>query len=353
MFDYSDSGVKDCLINDPSTGYRGKPGCVAWEKGYESPLLKYRFNSSGYRSDTEFGPKHDDTYRIVMEGSSIPMGYEVESDKALAALLPEEISSKTNGPVELLNEAIGGGSGVVPHLSNSFDLKPDMVLWVLTPWDIAQGTGVVHHVQKPDRSVSFIERAWPRIKQAFSSQSLSTAIERTFSASRTSLMLRHFLYESQSMYVKSYLMGSDHDMGFLRAAPSAEWEQSLHIFGAVAAENQRRCKAAGVTLAVVLVPSRAQAAMVSSGKWPAGYDPYMLDRKLRALVTEIGAIYVDILPDFRDIPNSERYYLPADGHPNAAGHALLAGMLAKQLTSGAIPALSAAPRMLPTREARR
>jgi lysophospholipase L1-like esterase len=79
----------------------------------------------------------------------------------------------------------------------------------------------------------------------------------------------------------------------------------------------------------------------------------MLDHELRAVVTEIGAVYVDILPDFRDIPNSERYYLAVDGHPNAAGHALLAGMLSKELTSGAIPALSAAPRMLPTREARR
>jgi hypothetical protein len=89
----------------------------------------------------------------------------------------------------------------------------------------------------------------------------------------------------------------------------------------------------------VLLPNRAQAAMISMGEWPAGYDPYKLDAELRSIVTSHGGIYIDILPDFRAIPNPEQHYLPVDSHPDAGGHAIIAAMLAKELTGGAVPAL--------------
>ena len=73
---------------------------------------------------------------------------------------------------------------------------------------------------------------------------------------------------------------------------------------------EERAKSRGCALCgVFLVPTRAQAAMISMGEWPAGYDPYKLDDELRAIVTSHGGIYIDILPDFRNIPNPEQYYL--------------------------------------------
>jgi hypothetical protein len=83
--------------------------------------------------------------------------------------------------------------------------------------------------------------------------------------------------------------------------------------------------------------------MISVGEWPADYDPYKLDEEVRAIIESHGGIYIDILPDFRAVPNPERHYFPVDGHPDAAGHAMIAGMLAKELTSGAVPALKASP----------
>ena len=83
------------------------------------------------------------------------------------------------------------------------------------------------------------------------------------------------------------------------------------------------------------------------GEWPAGFNPYKLDDELRAIITSHGGTYVDILPGFRDVPNAEQYYLPLDGHPTAEGHAVIAGLLAKALTSGAVPELRA-PTVLQT-----
>ena len=90
--------------------------------------------------------------------------------------------------------------------------------------------------------------------------------------------------------------------------------------------------------------------MISLGKWPAGYDPYKLGEEVRAIVTSHGGAYIDILPDFRTVPDPEQYYYPIDNHPDARGHAIIADMLAKELTSGAVPTFTAVDQTLPAIE---
>jgi hypothetical protein len=162
-------------------------------------------------------------------------------------------------------------------------------------------------------------------------------------------MIQHYLFQSQSEYVKLYLERGEQS-GFLRAAPDAYWQYRLKRFDNYAADIEGQAKVAGVPIIVVLAPNRAQAAMISMGQWPAGYDPYKLGAELRAIVTSHGGIYIDILPDFRTIPNPEQYYYSIDIHPNAAGHAILTGIFARELTSGAVPALRASSQPQPALE---
>jgi hypothetical protein len=75
------------------------------------------------------------------------------------------------------------------------------------------------------------------------------------------------------------------------------------------------------------------------GEWPAGIDPHKADNEIRSIIETHGGIYIDVLRDFRTIPNPEQYYLPIDGHLTVAGNALVARILADELTSGAVPAL--------------
>ena len=89
----------------------------------------------------------------------------------------------------------------------------------------------------------------------------------------------------------------------------------------------------------VLLPNHAQAAMIAMGEWPAGYDPYKLDEELKSVVTGHGGTFIDLLPDLRTVPNPQQGFFPVEGHPNARGHATMSFVLARELTSGAVPAL--------------
>ena len=163
-----------------------------------------------------------------------------------------------------------------------------------------------------------------------------------FNSSRTKFLLQHFLYQSQSQYITTALMGGGGTEESLKDKFGAEWQDHLLQFEKSYAEVERQAKAAGLPVVVAYLPSRVQAAMLSSGRWPAGYDPYSLDNELRRVVERHGGSYLGLLQGFRAIPNPETGYYPVDSHPNAAGHAMIARMLAKELTSGSVPALAAA-----------
>ena len=110
MFPAEGAVGETCMIvNDPSIGSQGIPNCVCWEKVPEGELTEYRFNSSGYRNDVEFGPKPPGTYRIVVGGSSYALGYGVPIEKTFATLLPVKLSQITGRRIELYNEGRAGG----------------------------------------------------------------------------------------------------------------------------------------------------------------------------------------------------------------------------------------------------
>jgi len=284
-----------------------------------------------------------------MAGSSLAMGWGVSRERTFAALLPAELSRQTGYKVELYNEAM---MYEIPHIvalrfNETLAAKPDLILWVVTYWDI-QNAGNVSPVQIiPRESSFFMGRTRSRVKSALTEKSLAAAIFDLTSTVRDLLnstkavyLLMHLSGKSQSQYVRSRLDGPE--AGTLRIDPGAEWQSSLLAFDSYAADIEARARAAGVPLAIVLVPWRVQAAMLNVDGCPNGYDPYKLDDELRAIVASHRGTYIDILPDFTAIANPERHYFPVDGHPDADGHAMIAAFLAKELTNGTIPALSIA-----------
>ena len=150
------------------------------------------------------------------------------------------------------------------------------------------------------------------------------------------LLLQLFLYQSQSQYLKSALMDRQENE-FLLENPGPAWQSRMDQFDIYAADMQAKAKAAGVPLVTVLLPTRAQAAMISMGEWPTGYDPYKVSADVRTSITRHGGTYIDILPEFRSIPNPHKGYFPVDGHLNADGHAMVGQLLANALTTGSAP----------------
>jgi hypothetical protein len=111
----------------------------------------------------------------------------------------------------------------------------------------------------------------------------------------------------------------------------------MNQFDRYAAEVEGKATAAGIPFVTVLLPTRAQAAMISVGEWPAGYDPYKVGREVKAVITRHGGTYIDILPEFRSVPNPEKGYFPVDGHLNADGHATIGRLLARAFSTGPAP----------------
>jgi hypothetical protein len=353
-------GFQNCFAkNDPTGDAAATPNSVCWEEIPESTLkAEYRFNRRGHRAGAELSAKPPGTYRIVLIGSSITQGLFVPREKTFAALLPGELSMETGRKIEVYNEATGGKfrGGPFPTLDSAqhFDevlaAQPDLILWVITPTDIMNASskrnaespdrGTVQEEPRSARRSSKSRIFWSTFVASIANGTFGERLKSRWEETRTSIVLKHLLIasESQDEYVKSFLRNGD-DASFLKTEPDAKWQLQLQYFDAELAEVTRLAKGAGVPLVAVFVPNRPQAAMISKGDWPDGYDPFKLKDEVRDNVVSNGGQFIDILPDYRGIPSPERHYFPVDGHPDADGHSIICRFLVKQLTSGVVPEL--------------
>jgi hypothetical protein len=345
-FTESKSSLESCLVsNDPAAGVRGIPNSVCWEKLPDTPLVEYKFDCSGYRTGKMCGPKPPGTYRIVLIGSSIAMGEGVPIEKTFATLLPERLSKRIGRQVELYNYgmAFGFPRNTALRFSDVLAAEPNLILWVVSSVDVKLADFLYAEYRKNNASSkpSFIISVKNAIKDKIGGNPLS--------ASEKALGYLLQKHKSQSEYIRSYLAIPDGGEGDWDAGPSAlraefsqEWKERIKKFEGYAADIGQRARTVGVPIVVVMVPNAAQAAMISMGEWPKGFDPFMLDKELGSITTRHGGTYIDILPDFRATSNPQQHFYPINGHPDAEGHAIMAGFLTNELTSGAVPELRAA-----------
>lgn len=355
-------GFQNCFAtNDPTGDAAVKPNTVCWEQTAESTLkAEYRFNSRGHRAGTELNPKPPGTYRIVLIGSSLTQGLFVPREKTFAALLPEELSMETGRKIEVYNEATGGEfrGGPYPtqnsaqHFDQILAAQPDLILWVITPTDIMNAgskgnpdfpdMGALQADPRPATGSAKPQNFWNKITASIAKGTFGERLKSRWEDTRTSVVLKHLLIvsESQDEYIKSYLRNGD-NASFLKTEPDSKWQMQLQYFNAELAEIVGLAKNARVPLVAVLVPNRPQAAMLSKSDWPAGYDPFKLEDEVRDSIVNHGGRFIDILGDYRRVPGPERDYFPVDGHPDAQGHAIISRLLARELTSGAVPELKA------------
>jgi len=353
---------QNCFVmNDPTGDAAVKPNSVCWEQIPESSSkIEYRFNRKGHRVSAELSPKPPGMYRIVLIGSSLTLGLFVPRENTFAALLPEELSVETGRKIEVYNEATGGKfrGGPFPtqssaqHFDEILAAQPDLILWVITPTDVinalskeysdSQYGGTRQEDLRSATNSSRPRNFWSNFIDSIAKGTFSDRLKYRWEETRTSVVLKHFLIasESQDEYIKSYLKNGD-DINFLKTNPDAKWQLQLRYFDTEVAEIAGQARNARIPLAAVFVPNRAQAAMISKGDWPVGYDPFKLENEVRDNIVKNGGRFIDILHDYHGVPSPERDYFPVDGHPDADGQAIICRFLVKELTSGTFPELRA------------
>jgi hypothetical protein len=363
LYPVTQVGFKNCFATDDPTGNAAvNPNSVCWEQIPESSLkVEYRFNRRGHRAGTELNPKSPDTYRIVLIGSSFTQGLFVPREKTFAALLPKELSMETGRKVEVYNEATGGRfrGGPFPtqnsahHFDEVLAAQPDLILWVITPDDVVNAESKAGaafddrgaHQQDPLSATrsSKPQSFWNKLTASIAEGTLGERLRSRWEGTRTSIVLKHLLIasESQDEYIRSYLRSGD-NANALKTEPDANWQMELQYFQGELAEIVERAEKEHLPLVAVFVPNRPQAAMISRGAWPPGYDPYKLANEVRGTVVSHGGKFIDLLPHYRGIPSPERFYFPVDGHPDADGQAIIFSLLAKELARGVVPELKAA-----------
>ncbi len=327
------------------TGAYAEPNSVCKAKEYETQWIEYRFNSCGHRSAGECGTKPPGVYRIVLIGSSLPMGANVQSKDSFAVLVPPKVSSLTGKRVEIYDEGMATvhPPQIPARIQEALEQKPDLIVWAVLPTDIERAVPPIRENIPQDSGVAGV--ALFRLRNDLREGNLHKTIDdlwsRTlirFNHSPSAVLLQHVLYQSRNQYIKSLMAGGDAN-GYLSASLDPQWQNRLQYFDHEFASVASTAKKANVPVALVLVPSRGQATLLSRGHWDREFDPYVLDRSLHEIVTRNGGIYLDILPYYASVPYAENGYYPVDGHPNATGHSVIAEALTQQLTGGAVPAL--------------
>ncbi len=157
--------------------------------------------------------------------------------------------------------------------------------------------------------------------------------------SRTLLVAQHFVFQNRESFIRAYMMYGD-KADYLRQPFTPAWQQRFADIEQTIGDIANRLRAAGVPLMIVAVPSRAEAALLSSPQLPGHVDPFAFGREIQTIASKHGAGYVDLMGPFSRLPDAENLYYVVDGHVTSEGHKVIADELVQKLQDGSVPAFS-------------
>jgi hypothetical protein len=332
-----DQQLDSCHITE-DTGGRFEPNCRSRIKIVESGWVDNRYNECGYRSAYSCKTRAPDALRVAVLGTSISRGLWVGYDQSFAGRVERELTTACGRPVDLQNVSqadsiLVTADDVVPiwhHVADrvpeALDLHPEALVLAMAPFDIADYTalpGDAAAAADPEPARSLRQELFRLVK---------TAKDALANDSRVVLLARHFAYRDTDRYVLHEL-GQGDSTAYLKAPFSANWLLRLKVADATIGRIAAQARAAGVPLIVVLMPSRTQAALSAADADRHGADPFALGLALAPIVQAHGGRFIDMTKIVGAVKDPAELYFEIDGHPNAAGHAALAGAVEAALLS--------------------
>ncbi len=324
-----------------------KPNAHYRHTGYEFDY-EWDNNSLGMR-DREHGMRRDPgTLRMLFLGDSFVQGHGVRLEDTMVARLEARMPS-----VEIFNAGVFGYSPLLEYLylREIIDrVTPDVVLvGVFTGNDVGEDHFYADksHADRGGEPGAFDDREWPW-------SATLEALERDGSAAVPEggafAALHHLAARSRALgllvrrppppgyperraqefaFVRAHRGDFRYDLGLVNypvgeeSARLAAWDVSRTYLGKMAA----LCRARGVRMILVVIPP------VERLNGETGFDePY---RVLDALGGELSLPVIQLLPEFLG-GDADALYYPLDRHWTAAGHALAAETIARELRRRAL-----------------
>lgn len=331
-----------CLISGSTFGPRDKPNCSTPMKNAEGPWITDHYNDCGYRTAAPCSPKRAGSLRIVLMGSSFSQGLYVPMSQTFSEQAARRLSRVLHRPVDIQNL---GHAGSVPafvdrRIGEALSLKPDLVLYAITPFDLAEELGCGHPFD-----------VLPQAKQTAAAKGRSEAslwsnpfdlFRSTYqnargdlSASRTVLVAQHFLFQNRDTFIRLYLLYGD-KADFLRSPTTPAWKQRYAELDQLTSDMARKVHDAGSQLALMPIPSRIDAALLDSPALLPQIDPLAFERAIAQVARANHVLCLTTASHFARQPHAERLFYVVDGHPTSGGHTVIADAIVDSFLNGTI-----------------
>jgi len=333
---------------DPEIGWVNRPNLDAESRELDR-VLRYRTNPDGVAPAEVRRERKSGVLRIMVFGDSMVVGRSLPQEETYTTRLEARLRER-GLEAEVINAGVQGYSTdqVLLLLERLVPLyRPDVILFGSTSNDFG-GIEVSNASGQAKPRFLLIGDALhlvpPQIADEIRSSGSGARAWIQRSAFYRALQPRIFTLRSRfSNWQQRILMGL---MLEVYTDPAALEQIDWPLFSALVERMQRSSKAAGARFFLFSHPEIAEV-------WPPyiekirqqlgpqilRYEPLAVQRRAELAAREVGVEFVPVAPRFREqTPRGPFHLIPYDGHLNAAGHQLLAEVLADEILARGVAA---------------
>jgi hypothetical protein len=325
---------------DASIGFRYTPNRSYWNYAENDHPITGRMNSFGWRDQERSLEKPPGAYRVAFLGDSFVEAFQVESDSTFLALAEDELTSRLDMPVEIMNFGRSGATQTEEFLVLQSDVtrfSPDLVAVLFNPGndirEVASDTdGPLRPFYElgPDGELlldtSFSVSRGYRVRAAVNDLKQQSALA-SFMAER----LNRFLTVRR---VRTHVAAGDGLPGYLSLGtshPDPVYSKNYRLNKILIREMASYCQERGVRFLLVCGDSISETKeiLMRSAADPS-FDPGFFETDLAQYADSLGVEYLGLQTPFREHARAGGASLRWH-HYNYAGHRVVARALSSKL----------------------
>ncbi len=285
--------------------------------------ISIRTNSLGLREHREYDVKRRGVFRILALGDSFTWGTGVAYDKTYLRRLEKTLNNDERPErVEIVKAGIPAyqtpdALALLKHMGLA--LEPDMVLLGFIAEDMIDK-------DTRNRNIGGGKKSGNKglILEIFTASSLLKAERKLRNASHFYKLMARYL--SQGPLLKWFVSKKTADSFLLKDYPP-KWQALWSATEGYLQDMQQLLRDKNIPFVIVVMPQRLQIAMRQLQLEGNRFDAAKPAKLVQAFGEAQGVPVLDLMPHFLDAARNQQLFFPVDGHPNAAGTALIASAL--------------------------